>query len=157
MPDKNDNKVYYSPGGLGRIRPRLHYMDAVSVDTRNAEHVTSASVHSDSQSSISSASKRNADNRRSEGRQRILWPATLTVGSHDFSCQVWDISLGGARVRCEIPLRKGAFIKLSFMDKPALPSRIIWVRENSMGINFCQSKAEICEILQDKLDNLEKD
>ncbi len=92
-----------------------------------------------------------AANRRVFRRRSVLWPAKITVGNHEFSCQVWNLSLGGARVRVDVPLRIGAEVTLSVMSRSAIPAVIAWTEEEALGLDFHADTDEIKTLFEDRL------
>jgi len=81
--------------------------------------------------------------RRVNPRRAILWPGTLQVGSHEFKCQIWNMSLGGAKVRTDIPLRSGADAKLLLKDETELTGDIVWSGDKSVGVEFHLPAVEV--------------
>ncbi|UTW55524.1 PilZ domain-containing protein [Kordiimonas sp. SCSIO 12610] len=92
-----------------------------------------------------------AANRRGFKRRSVLWPATISVASYDFSCQVWNLSLGGARVRVDIPLRVGAEVSLSVMSRASIPAVIAWTEDEALGLAFQADSDEIRSLFEDRL------
>jgi hypothetical protein len=93
----------------------------------------------------------NASNRRVFRRRSVLWPAKINVGNHEFSCQVWNLSLGGARVRVDVPLRVGAEVTLSVMSRSAIPAVIAWTEEEALGLDFHADVEEVRALFEDRL------
>lgn len=90
------------------------------------------------------------DNRRHR-RRSVLWPAKLTVGKHTVSCQIWNLSLGGARVRVDLPLKEGSEITLSVADRGDIPAHVAWARDASLGISFDVPEDHIRKMFSDRL------
>jgi hypothetical protein len=90
-------------------------------------------------------------NRRTFRRRSVLWPAKIIVGNYEFSCQVWNLSLGGARVRVDIPLRVGVDVSLSVMSRTAIPAIVAWTEEEALGLEFCTEADEIRTLFEDRL------
>ncbi len=90
------------------------------------------------------------DHRRHR-RRSVLWPAKLTVGKHTVSCQIWNLSLGGARVRVDLPLKEGSEIVLSVSDRGDIPARVAWARDSSLGIAFDVPEDHIRKMFADRL------
>lgn len=96
----------------------------------------------------------NTVNRRAYPRRSVLWPAQITVGKHVFTCRIWNVSLGGARIKVDIPLRIGAKVLLSVMSRPVVPAVIAWTEDEALGLEFDADIKEIRAIFRDKLDTL---
>lgn len=75
----------------------------------------------------------------------------MLVGEHKFPCQIWNLSLGGARVRINIPLMPGTPVLLSVQGREDLSGHVVWYREQSMGVKFDTPEDRIREIFQDRL------
>lgn len=75
----------------------------------------------------------------------------MLVGEHKFPCQIWNLSLGGARVRIDIPLMPGTSVLLSVQGREDLSGHVVWYREQSMGVKFDTPEERIREIFQDRL------
>ena len=91
------------------------------------------------------------DNRRQYSRRSVLWPAKLTVGVHEFSCQVWNLSLGGARLRADIPLKNGTKVILDIPERGRLPGEIVWARNEALGVDFTIPKDRVRKMFEDRL------
>ncbi len=75
------------------------------------------------------------DERRSAERSRIDCPAQLhlTIGVRFGS--LWDLSLGGARVRVSDPPRVGSEVLLKWQSHEAF-CHVIWATEDMCGLSF---------------------
>ncbi|WP_262692341.1 PilZ domain-containing protein [Kordiimonas aestuarii] len=91
-----------------------------------------------------------SDNRRHR-RRSVLWPAKLTVGKHTVSCQIWNLSLGGARVRVDLPLKEGSEIILTVADRGDIPALVAWAQGESLGIRFSVAEEVIRKMFADRL------
>ena len=90
-------------------------------------------------------------NRRRQHRRSVLWPARLVVGRHEFACQIWNLSLGGARIRCDLPLRVGSPVTLSVAGKRALDAHVSWSEGDSLGLSFVDDDNTIKRVFEDRL------
>lgn len=84
-------------------------------------------------------------------RRSVLWPAKLRVGRHVFSCQIWNLSLGGARVRVDLPLESGTEVILSVSDRGDIPADVVWHRDEALGLSFNVSPEVIKRMFADRL------
>ena len=93
----------------------------------------------------------NAGEHRDFRRRSVLWPAKILVGTHELSCQIWNLSLGGARVRIDLPIQEGAQVKLSIADRGELPATIAWSSDGSLGLDFLVGADVIKRMFKDRL------
>ncbi len=91
------------------------------------------------------------ENRRRYARRSVLWPATLSVGKHNFSCHVWNMSLGGARIRVDIPLKNNTEVILDIPERGRIPGIVVWAGAESMGIDFTIPRSRIEKMFGDRL------
>lgn len=84
-------------------------------------------------------------------RRSVLWPAKIVVGTHEFSCQIWNLSLGGARVRMDLPIQEGTSVTLSISDRGELAAKIAWARDGSLGLDFTVKADVIKTMFEDRL------
>lgn len=73
---------------------------------------------------------------RNHRRRSVLWIGTLVFGKHHFPCQVWNMSLGGARLKIDVPLRDETDVVLSIPTRGEVPARVVWCEDKTMGIRF---------------------
>jgi len=98
----------------------------------------------------SSNSHKSKDNRRFR-RRSVLWPAKLVIGRHHISCQIWNLSLGGARVRVDLPIKEGTVLLLSVVGRGDIPASVSWVDDEAMGLAFDAPAETIKEMFKDRL------
>lgn len=77
-----------------------------------------------------------APENRDHSRRRLLWRARLQCGVHDFDCWVYDLSLGGAKVRFDLPLALDCAVVLDIPDIGAISGKVAWSVAGQMGIDF---------------------
>jgi len=87
-------------------------------------------------------------------RRSVLWPARLIVGRHDFQCQIWNMSLGGARVRLDLPIREGAAVRLLIAGRGEIPATVRWFRNDTAGLSFNVPVEEVRLLFLDQLQSL---
>ncbi|WND03738.1 PilZ domain-containing protein [Temperatibacter marinus] len=97
-----------------------------------------------------------SQSQRQHNRRSVLWPALLTVNGHEFPCQIWNLSLGGARIRVDLPFKEGTDVTLSLPKKnnSSVKARIAWQDEESCGLLFMVPDSEIKRIFKDSLQTL---
>lgn len=84
-------------------------------------------------------------------RRSVLWPASLKVGRHNFSCQIWNMSLGGARIRLDMPIKEGAKVTLTIAGRGDIPSKVRWFENNAAGLEFSIAPHEVRVLFMDRL------
>jgi hypothetical protein len=84
-------------------------------------------------------------------RRSVLWPGKILIGSHEISCQIWNLSLGGARVRIDLPIQEGTAVKLFVKGRGELPATVIWSREGSLGLEFRTEAGVVRRMFKDRL------
>ena len=52
---------------------------------------------------------------RSFKRRTVVWPAVLIVNEFEFKCMLYDISLGGVRLKLDLPLATGAKVNIKII------------------------------------------
>ena len=102
---------------------------------------------SDTKKSAAKGSRENRDFRR----RSVLWPAKIIIGKHELSCQVWNLSLGGARVRIDLPIQEGTDVTLSVTGRGELAATVAWTREGSLGLDFRVGPDVIKRMFADRL------
>lgn len=87
---------------------------------------------------------------RSYRRRSVLWPARMVVGEHEFRCQVWNMSLGGARIKIDIPIKPGTEILLRVMGRADLPATVQWCDAGAVGLCFTIDPEEVRLLFLDR-------
>lgn len=87
-------------------------------------------------------------------RRSVLWPAKLEVGRHNFECQIWNMSLGGARVRLDLPIKKGARVMLVIAGRGEISATVQWSKNDTTGLSFNVPAEEVRLLFLDRLQSL---
>lgn len=95
--------------------------------------------------------KLHGQDNRLHRRRSVLWPAKLVVGKHRIACQIWNLSLGGARVRVDLPLKEGTKIILAVTDRGDIPACVAWTKGESLGVTFEVEEEYIRTMFRDRL------
>ncbi len=74
---------------------------------------------------------------RSTKRRTVVWPATLHVADFEFRAMLYDISLGGMRLKLPLPLARGAEARVKIKNKVVLNTRVVWCAGEFIGLKFC--------------------
>lgn len=88
---------------------------------------------------------------RAYRRRSVLWPAQLMVGEHELKCQIWNMSLGGARIRLAMPLKDGAEVTLVIAGRGAIPATVRWCQNGAAGLMFALPAEEVRVLFMDRL------
>ena len=80
---------------------------------------------------------------REKPRRAVLWSGKLQFGDHDFECQIWNISLGGAKVNVGLPFSEGTDVKLVLEGRGEFSAKVMWHGERNLGLKFDDPPAEI--------------
>jgi hypothetical protein len=90
------------------------------------------------------------DNRRHK-RRSVLWPAHIRVGKHELACQIWNLSLGGARVRVDLPIQDGVEVDLILKDRGEIPATVVWAKGGVLGVAFSVGTGVIRQMFKVRL------
>ena len=91
--------------------------------------------------------------RRKYKRRHVLWQAKLQCGRHEFDCWVYNMSLGGAEIRFDLPISPDYGVVLVIKDVGAISGRIAWSGSGLMGIDFITSEEKIRQLMGDDADH----
>lgn len=81
------------------------------------------------------------DDRRTSQRRSVLWYAILHVGEHKFDCQIRNFSMGGLKLKLNLPLKEGTVVKVEIpMRDIIMNAEISWQADNLLGIHFLEDK-----------------
>jgi len=84
-------------------------------------------------------------------RRSVLWPAKILIGKHELACQVWNLSLGGARVRIDLPIQEGTKVTLSVAGRGEMAASVAWSVDGSLGLDFLVSPEVVKRMFKDRL------
>jgi len=73
---------------------------------------------------------------RGKPRRAVLWSGKLQFGDHEFECQIWNISLGGAKVNVGLPFSEGTDVTLVLKDRGEFAAKVMWRGERNLGLKF---------------------
>jgi len=85
--------------------------------------------------------------RRQHPRRPVLWRARLEAGAYSFDCGVFNMSLSGARLRLALPLKRGAEVTVLISQFWLIPARVVWHKDDQVGIKFEISPEQIRTLL----------
>lgn len=84
---------------------------------------------------------------RDHDRKRLLWRAKLQCGVHEFDCWIYDLSLGGAKIRFDLPLTSDCAVVLDIPDVGPISGKVAWSEPGLLGIDFILGPDQISELL----------
>ncbi|PCI43243.1 MAG: hypothetical protein COB49_12545 [Alphaproteobacteria bacterium] len=73
---------------------------------------------------------------RAHKRRTVVWPAVLYVGEFEFRSTLYDISLGGLRLKLPLPLISGTESSVKIRNQITLNTRVVWCAGEFMGLKF---------------------
>ncbi|WP_321397711.1 PilZ domain-containing protein [Emcibacter sp.] len=80
-------------------------------------------------------------------RRTVVWPSTLFVGPHEFKSTLYDISLGGMRMKLDLPLARGAYVKVKIKELQKMDAQVVWHSSGFIGFKFVDDPDMVREIL----------
>ena len=95
---------------------------------------------------MSEGRPKSKDKRREE-RQAVKLPALLSTAAGEVTCEVLNISPGGAKVEAQGEFDKHAEVTLSFDDYGRFDGRVVWRQAKFHGLQFKGDHDKIAEIL----------
>jgi PilZ domain len=85
--------------------------------------------------------------RRIHERRNVQWSARIVVPEGALACTVFDLSLGGARVRLLAQLQKYQRVRLDIDKVASLNADVVWLGIGMIGIRFTDDPAYIARSL----------
>lgn len=73
---------------------------------------------------------------RQHNRRTVILPAILDIGKYNVECTAYDISLGGVRVKVDLPIEKGTSVYVQLKNKIKRAAKVIWSADGFMGLSF---------------------
>ena len=86
---------------------------------------------------------REQDERRAFERKNVFWKARLVLPEGAINCVVYDLSMGGARVRMVAQLQKQQRLRLDIEKLSPLNAEVVWLGIGMVGIRFTDDPAFI--------------
>ena len=84
---------------------------------------------------------------RTYKRRTVVWPAVLVVNESEFKCTLYDISLGGVRLKLDLPLATGAKVKIKIKNFEYTEALVSWHAEAFVGLKFVEDVEYIKALL----------
>jgi len=73
---------------------------------------------------------------RKNNRRTVVMPATLDVGSFNFDCTAYDVSLGGIRLKVDLPIEKGTNVYVQLKSRLKRTAEVVWSGDGFVGLIF---------------------
>jgi PilZ domain len=86
---------------------------------------------------------REQEDRRAFERRNVFWKARLVLPECAINCVVYDLSMGGARVRLVAQLQKQQRLRLDIEKLSPLNAEVVWLGIGMVGIRFTDDPAFI--------------
>ncbi len=86
---------------------------------------------------------RQLEERRAFERKNVFWKARLVLPEGAINCVVYDLSMGGARVRLVAQLQKQQQARLDIEKLSPLNAEVVWLGIGMIGIRFTDDPAFI--------------
>ncbi|MDE2166596.1 MAG: PilZ domain-containing protein [Alphaproteobacteria bacterium] len=86
---------------------------------------------------------REQEDRRAFERKNVFWKARLVLPEGAINCVVYDLSMGGARVRLVAQLQKQQRLRLDIEKLSPLNAEVVWLGIGMVGIRFTDDPAFI--------------
>ncbi|MBV9523560.1 MAG: PilZ domain-containing protein [Alphaproteobacteria bacterium] len=109
---------------------------------------------------MSSAPERQAialhrEERREHGRHKALWWAEIEVATGRFTCSVFDLSKGGAKLRVNRSIPERERLVLAIPPFGQFAGEVIWSGEALVGIAFATSEhARVEKMITSRLNEM---
>ena len=80
---------------------------------------------------------------RKHNRRTVIQSASLRIGSFDFECTAYDISLGGVRLKVDVPLEQGTNVFVQLKSKLTQTAKVIWSADGFLGLCFQETPEKV--------------
>ena len=76
---------------------------------------------------------------RKHNRRAVVLPARLDVNGHRHKCTVYDVSLGGVRLKVDAPVMENSQVNVKIKDNSSQSANVVWTAEGFVGLNFIEN------------------
>ncbi len=73
---------------------------------------------------------------RKHNRTAVVLPAELDVGGRQIYCTAYDLSLGGVRLKVDMPITEEEDVVVTLKDRIREAARVVWSAEGFVGLDF---------------------
>ena len=91
---------------------------------------------------------------RQHRRNTVLWAAMLDCGERPLECQVYNFSVGGAKLRVSEPVVRRSAVQLHGQRFGAFRARIVWQRDDWVGLSFLEAPDSVAQAVGKALPTL---
>ena len=84
---------------------------------------------------------------RAHERKDVLFAANLTIGDQKVTCEIINISFGGAQVRLSRSLKSGDKMTLEIDPFGSYEMEVRWCRKPDTGLKFNDDQAKVAELV----------
>lgn len=99
----------------------------------------------------SEAAPADTGERRRHARSAVTWAGWLETGNGDMiECGVVDLSVGGAKVVLEKPIKTGARVMFKSPRFEPISARVAWSEEGVVGLQFLDGAERVMRLLGGK-------
>lgn len=82
-------------------------------------------------------------------RRTVVWPAILVVNEFEFKCMLYDISLGGVRLKLDLPLATGTLVHIKIKNFDYTDALVAWHADAFVGLEFVEGQEYMKEFFGD--------
>ena len=90
-------------------------------------------------------------NRRRFKRTHALLSGTIFHDNRVTDCVIFNLSLGGAMVRCSGTIADGEIVTLSVSRIGALRGETVWHASETLGLRFLEGSEQVAQVIGDTL------
>lgn len=81
------------------------------------------------------------DEARDKKRRSVIWDAILHVEDHKFDCQIRNFSMGGLKLKLNLPFKEGTAVRVEIpMRDITLNAKIAWQADKLLGLRFLEDE-----------------
>ena len=80
---------------------------------------------------------------RKHNRRTVIQSVTVRIGGFDFDCTAYDVSLGGIRLKVDVPVEQGTNVLVQIKNKIKQTAKVIWSADGFMGLCFMENPEKV--------------
>ncbi|PHZ85588.1 PilZ domain-containing protein [Paremcibacter congregatus] len=82
-------------------------------------------------------------------RRHVLLKALLDTGKYEFDCMAYDLSVKGARLKLDLPLKTRCEVRVLVKQSSMIPAEVAWAKDGFIGVEFTMPVKEVKQLLDD--------
>ena len=94
---------------------------------------------------------KSSQERRRSRRKPVMWAARLETAAGAVECAAFDLSLGGAKLRLDVPVALHHPVRLVLERRGIIGAEAVWRRGSTLGLRFTEPAALVRAVLGDAL------